>query len=106
MNTDEFNTWISAHRVAFPEVKLWFADNEDPKAAMAMWRDILSSVSLENASRVTRRMLAGEIEHPDRWNISRLPGAVLANSPRPLPTIEELNDPKTGWTGNGGYRAK
>lgn len=106
MTTEEFDIWFKAHRLAFPELSDWLRSSEDAAGTIGIWREVLGEVPLEVAKSVTRRMLTGDLEHLDKWACSKLPRIVLGQIPRKLPTIEELNDPKTGWTGQGGYRAK
>lgn len=98
MTDSEFGTWIKLHKAAFPEVCQWLSDNEDANAALDMWRTALRPISLESAKNVTAKCLSGRIEHPDRFGCSKLPGLILSHAPKRLPTVEEVNDPKNGWT--------
>lgn len=100
MTQPEFEEWLLMHQNAFPEVRLWLRDC-DPVATLTLWREALATVSLEQAKRVTMRMLTGEIDHPDRWSCSKLPGLIRSNSPRNY-TLEELQkhwNPHTGMEG-------
>lgn len=98
MTTEEFDIWFKAHRLAFPELSEWLRASEDAAAVIAMWREVLGNISLANAKSVTARMLSGSLEHPDRWNCSKLPGIVLANTPKRLPSADEVNHPTHGWS--------
>jgi len=99
MTKEEFAVWLDSHKRLFPETGEWLRERgSDVGMVLEEWADVLAGVSVEHAKRVTRRMLSGELPRPDRWNIAGLPALVIANAPKRLPTAEEVNDPKNGWT--------
>lgn len=91
MTKDEFKSWLTAHKRLFPEVAEWLAERGDAAPfVLEEWFKALAHITAARMQAITRQMITGAIQHPDRWSISRLPAAFCAIVPR-VPTIEELN---------------
>lgn len=93
MNRQEFKRWSEFHCDAFPEVDDWLNSRKDPDhpeqppKVLDYWFEALSLVRFEDAMACTRLMLAGRVDHPNRFEISRLPGAIVKNTPYRCPPI-------------------
>lgn len=98
MTKSEFNKWLEFHQSVFPEVTDWL--EQRPETVMVAWKEALSRVRYEDAMACTRKMLAGQVDHPNRFEISRLPAAIVRNTPFRIQPASELQNktwnPTTG----------
>lgn len=83
MNDEEFDLWRTEHRRRFPQVAEWLSklEHEAEMVQLRQWADDLATVSLEDASEVSRQMQAGEMEHPARWDYPLI-GSIVARAAR------------------------
>lgn len=102
MTREEFDAWmLGEHCQLFPEVKAWL-DTHDPRGfelVLANWHAVLARLPLSEARRVTNRMVAGDLAHPDRWGVSRLPAAIRAAAPQYLTAADLAGKKYNPYTG-------
>lgn len=64
MNTTEFETWWTEHKLCFPDTRNWVRGlgAEDGQAMLKGWQRALSDVELVDALEVTNRIVSGDEE--------------------------------------------
>lgn len=97
MTEIEFEEWFKFHSSVFPEVVEWLAGKQ-AKLILAEWAKAMSRTPLKSAMDCTRKMIAGEIEHPNKFEISRLPAIACRScvGVRPL-TPEQIQADKDAY---------
>lgn len=81
MTEIEFEDWFKFHSSVFPEVVEWLTGKQ-AKLILAEWAKAMSRTPLNAAMDCTRKMVSGEIEHPNKFDTSRLP-AIVCRSCKP-----------------------
>lgn len=88
MTRNEFDEWLKFHSTMFPEVKEWL-DKRPIHQIVEEWSKAMGRTRLKDAMQCTRKMISGEIEHPNSFEISSLPGLICRSCPRqPMPFDE------------------
>jgi hypothetical protein len=84
MTRDEFKRWMQIHETAFPELSVWLdrQDDDQSQRILELWYEALAPVDYYSALDATKRMIAGSIDHPGRFDLSRLPATILRHTPR------------------------
>lgn len=81
MTQKEFDEWLEFHCDVFPEVQIWL-QGRNLDLIIEEWAKAMSRTPLDAAMNCTRKMVSGEIEHPNKFEISRLP-AIVCRSCKP-----------------------
>lgn len=78
MTPEQFDAWWSRHKTLHPPVAAWANQlaTESRAALREQWATTLAEVALEAASRVSERMLAGEVPDVPSWDLHKLAGIV------------------------------
>jgi hypothetical protein len=91
MTREEFKNWLTLHEAAFPEVSVWL-DRQETRASqfiLDLWAEALELVTYDDAVHCTKLMIGGKVDHPGRFDISRLPGTIVRNTPYRCPRLPE-----------------
>lgn len=89
MTRPEFDDWIVFHQDIFPEVADWVR-GRNAVVIFDVWFEAMTGISAADATACSKRMVAGSVEHPNRFEISRLPAAIIAGCPRRVMSGKEL----------------
>lgn len=88
MSRSEFDQWLKNHIKLFPQVMEWL-EQQDMQFLMGAWSKAMSRTTLKSAMKCSERMVSGDVQHPNRFEIGKLPGVVIQNCPRlPIPFSE------------------
>lgn len=87
MTKNECQEWVAFHAKLFPQVMDWFDDNADNREMILdAWAKALERTRLQDALKCTQKMVSGDVEHPNRFEIASLPAVVCRSCPRqPVP---------------------
>lgn len=88
MTQIEFNQWLKFHCQFFPQVTEWLSGK--PLAMITEeWARAMANTSLEDAMNCTRKMISGEMDHPNRFETHSLI-AVVCKSCQPKKSTLKL----------------
>lgn len=82
MNIHDFEKWVNAHTMCFPETATWLHSLGDDRKqdTLLVWRQLFAAkrITLTDAMRASRDMLAGDAQAPAAYERERTPAFVVA----------------------------